>query len=484
MYSQLLHHAAMPALLRMTRSRFWAHYRRMLRLERKPLEQLRSLQWNRFQALLKHACEQVPYYRDRSRESGLRPHDIASPDDIPRLAILTKRQIQRHFPDGITAENTHRDDWQYVSTRGTADRLMAIHDFAKRDTVRAAAVRAADLGGGYRVGMKSVEIPPNICNIVCGDEGEPMEGVLRHAWNMTRSGTWRDRREIGNLRGLIERRWIYRRRTYPPFGTHGTNLPQDQLREYIDRLQRDRPYMLKALPTYLLQIARHVTTHHLEPLPVRIIKPMGASVSMKMRQFIQAGFTGQYREDYGSAEFGDMACDCDQRDGLHIFMDLFLIEIVRGGRPVPDGELGKILITDLSNFAMPMIRYEIGDVGRIVCDACPCGRAAPRLYVEGRLQDTIVSQTGAIVTNDQLMNYFYSREDTDQFQLCENQPGRMELIVVPANGHSPDPTELKRDLGTLFQHQIDLAIHPVKTIPAEASGKFRFVKSASYQRLG
>ena len=378
----------MPTVSWFTRSQFWTAYKSMLKLEYAPSEEVCHLQWHRFAKLLRHAYAAVPFHRDRMEAAQLTPDDIRSFDDLRHLPIMTKAEIQRNFPDRVAVENSDRSDWQFISTRGTADRLMTIQDFYKRDIVRASAARSLHLSGNYRVGMKMVEIPPDICNIVCGDEGEELEGVLRQATKMIRHGQWRQSKEISSLRGLVERRWIYRKRTYSPFGPEGTNLADHRLPDYVALLRKHRPHILKALPTYLYEISLYVQRHGEAPLPVKVVKTMGSSASSKMQQLIERGFSGKYREDYGSAEFGDMACDCEHRRGLHVFQDLFHIEIDRGGRPAPEGELGSILITDLSNFAMPFIRYRIGDVGRLFTATCPCGRTAPRLVIEGRIEDT------------------------------------------------------------------------------------------------
>lgn len=476
--------AAMPAVAHLTHSRFWPLYRGMRRFEHLSLDEQRAVQWLHFADLLRHAVEHVPLHKQHFADAGLTPDNIQSFDDLPRVPITTKAQIQRQFPDGVTASNSDKANWQYVSTRGTANRLMAIHDFAKRDAVRATAVRASHLSGDYRLGKVSAEIPPNICNIVCGDEGQELEGVLPHVWTMVKNKKFRDRQSISDLRGLIERGWIFRRRTYPPFGGQGTHIPDDRLDDYVARLRRDRPTILKALPTYLLQIARHVQRKNLPPLPVHAVKPMGSSVSPKMRTLIETSFTGHYREDYGSAEFGDMACDCPQRDGLHVFMDLFVIEVVKDNKPVPPGTLGKVLITDLTNRAMPMIRYEIGDVGRFAPEPCTCGRASPRVYIEGRLQDTVIDDEGNAYTNDMLMDYFYDQPGVDDFQLIEKRPRRFELLVVPTPGGQLDLESLTRRVAEFLGRSAQVQCFTAKSIRPEESGKFRFVKSCTFDRLG
>ncbi len=240
----MLEHVAMPAVSRLTRSRFWTLYRRMRRFERLSLDEQRHHQFERLRDTVRHAYEHVALHRQAFDAAGVRPDDLRSLDDLTRFPLTTKAMIQRAFPDGVTADDIPRSDWHYVSTRGTANRLMAIHDFAKRDAVRASAVRAMHLSGDYHLGQVSAEIPPNICNVVCGDEGQTDTGVLPHVWKMVRDPRSRNRNAVSDLRGLIERGWVYRRRTYPPFGMRGTALPDDKLDDYVQRLRRDQPRML------------------------------------------------------------------------------------------------------------------------------------------------------------------------------------------------------------------------------------------------
>lgn len=483
MYSWMLEHLGFPLLSSVSRSQYWDLYREMLQADRLPLAELQALQWQRFKALLEHAYARVPYHREAMNELAVSPSDIQSAEDLHRLPIMTKGDIQRNFPDRVAAEDSDTDDWQYVSTRGTADRLMVIHDFAKRDTVRAGTTRSLFLSGGYRVGKKAIDIPPDICSIVCGAEGEGLDGVVPHLWHMTRQGLWKDPRAISSLRGRIERNWIFRKRTLQPFGSRGTSLPEEDLDAYARAIRRNRPYLLKALPTYLLEIARYVEAKGEPPLPARVVKPMGGSVSPAMREVIERNVEGEYREEYGSAEFGDMACDCSVRDGLHVFSDRFLIETVRHGRAAGEGELGKILITDLSNRAMPMIRYQIGDVGRLVSASHGCGREAPRLYVDGRIEDTLVTDAGRVFTNDTIVDYFRERGDVTNFQVIQKHDGLLELQVVPSATQNGVGPSLVEDFRAFLGTESRVSLYEVTTIKPEASGKFRFVHSRSYSRL-
>jgi len=483
-YSWLLRNAAIPALLRFTNSNFWTLYQQMLQTEQLSPEAIQTLQWGRLIDMVDYAYQNVPYYAEMLDREGIRVCDMTSPQGFSRLPVTTKEDIQQNFPDRITAKTSNARQWRYVATRGTANRLIVIQDFYKRDVGRAAQLRSLQLSGGYRVGHRFSDIPPDACNVTCGEEGQPVQGVMRHLWRMVRTGKLRDASAISDLRGLIERDWVLRRKSYPPFGPYGSNPPSETLDAYVHGIRRDRPYLLKSLPTYLLQIARYLKRRGEPPLQVEVVKPMGASVSSEMRKRITSAFSGKYHEDYGSAELGGIACDCDRSAGLHVFSDLFYVEVVSSdGQPVAAGELGKIVITDLFNRAMPIIRYAIGDMGRLDHSPCACGRPTPRLTIEGRVEDTLVMNQGGVFTNDQLMDFFYQRDEVDQFQLVQQKGDRLDLTIVPSDGAALDLRNLASEVTDFLRADAPVRVFDARTIHPEVSGKFRFVKSSSYHKL-
>jgi phenylacetate-CoA ligase len=483
-YSFFLERLALPALGRFTPSRYWEAYREMMRLERRSAAEQAEVQARRLRHLVEHAFSRVPHYREAADRHGIDPATIREPSDLRRLPVLTKEEVQAAFPDRITAEGMDRADWRFLSTSGTANRLMVIQDFGKRDLARAAEARAFHLGGGYRAGERLVEIPPDVCNIACGIEGESLDGVLDQLWLMTRRGSWRDEKEIRTLRGRVERNWVYRKRTYPPFDGRGTDQTAEALGRYVEMIRRDRPHLLKALPTYLHQIARHVVEGGIDPLPVRVVQPMGGSVVPAVRQLIERAVTGTFREQYGSGEFGAMGCDCERDEGIHVFTDLFVVEVVDpDGEPCGEGELGRILVTDLANRAMPLLRYQIGDVGRLETADHGCGRPGPRLHVEGRLEDALVRPDGRILSSDAVCEHLYRRGDVEHFQLMERGGDRFELMAAPRNGRPLATEELARDVARLLGGEPRIDVFAVETIRPEESGKYRFVHSRSWSRM-
>jgi len=433
----------------------------------------------RLEELLVHANEHVPFYQGRI---NVRAGSGWGRRALAELPVLEKEDVEMHFPDEIT-DNSDSDDWRLMATRGTAQRLIVIHDFKKRDAGRAAWMRTLERAPGYKLGMRKVEIPPEVCEIVCGDEGEVEQSVMGQVWDMVRRRKCFEPKSIRDLRGQIEREWIYNTTHYTGFGRYGSTPPDDVLQRYVDRLKRDKPYIIKSLATYLVELGKYVKRTG-QTLQIPILKSMGSRMSDTQRAIVEEAFGGRYWDDYGSAEFGCISCECAEHDGSHVFDDLFVVEIVDAeGKPVVDGETGWVVVTDLMNKAMPMLRYRIGDIGKMNHERCACGLASPRLSVLGRAHDVLVLPSGKWLTHDDVVDF------------CEDFPGvhccvvecraRNEflLTVVPAKEVDLDETALAEAFLSLVGGEGRVKVRRTTTIPAEAGGKFRFVRGNLMQTL-
>ena len=323
-------------------------------------DELEAIRQNRTSQLLIHAAENCPFYSDRI------PLD-ASSDPMEVLSatpLLSKPEIESAFPDRITDSRSARSDWRMTSTRGTTHRLTVVRDFPRRDVDRAAALRSFLMTGYYQIGMPMVEIPPEVCDTVCGDLGEKDNTPFAHFYEMLKTRSFTNSDQWRDLRGKVERHWLYNRKTYPPFGRYGSNPPDDVLDRYLERLSADRPLLVKGLSNYLYAIAKRQIQRGEPKLTIPVIKPLGSGLSPVMQSTVEEAFGGSFFDDYGSAELGCIAGACHAREGMHVFSDSYHVEVVDSeGNPVPSGVVGEIVITDLLNFTMPMIRYRIGDLG-------------------------------------------------------------------------------------------------------------------------
>jgi len=457
----------------------------MMQREKLSFDELKRYQFLKLKEILSHAWETVPFYRERFHEIGLNLNDIKDNGDVLPIAPTTKEDIMANFPDGITAQGLDRARWRYVATSGTTRQIMGIHDLRKANINWAAGLRAHKLAGNHDIGKRWMEIPPHMCTNICGidDSGKAERIFSKKFFSLllkgNLSGLWQHIYEYFHNR----RHSIYRRVTLPSFGSEGTNIPEESLATYFDSIGNYQPHLLEGLPLYLYTFAKYLIREGAPPPAVGAIKPFGGSLTSVMKATIREAFRCDVYDTYGCSEMGFIACDCEKHEGLHLFMDLYHIEVCRNGKLVAPGELGKLYITDLENRAMPWIRYDIGDVGRYFLEDHGCGRKSIRLQVEGRVEDTVSNSKGELFTSDQMFDFFHGFKGIDNFQLVENSRGKFDLLCVPNNSADVDKERIAQEFKRFFDPDAIVKAYTVKTIKAEDGGKFRFIKSKSFKEI-
>ncbi len=485
LYSFLIPKIILPSIARFTDIKIWRDYKTMMKVEALSLDELKEYQSLKLKDIINYAYENVPFYRERFHSLGLNPEDIQRGDNPIFIPPTTKEDIMASFPEGITAQGVDRSKWKYVASSGTTRQIMGIHDFRKANINWAAGLRAHKLAGNHTIGKRWMEIPPHMCTNICGidDRGKGEKFFSRKMLSFILGGKYRDLSQHIYQYFYGQRQNIYRRITLSSFGSEGTNIPEKDLEGYIEAIRKYRPYTLEGLPLYLYTFAKYLIDKKIPPPKVNVVKPFGGSMTSVMKKTIEEAFGSEVYDTYGCSEMGFMACDCEKHEGLHLFMDLYYIEVVRKGKPAAPGELGKIYITDLENRAMPWIRYDVGDVGRYFIEDHGCGRKSIRLQVEGRVEDTLANSKGDFFTNDQVFDFFHGFKEIDNFQLIEKSKSNFDLLCVPNNGAEIDKDKIVQEFKNHFFADAVVKLYTVKTIKAEDGGKFRFIKSKSFKEI-
>lgn len=477
LYGWTMQNVFLPLMLAPTRSKTTQLTRQIRKNQWLPLGQLHTLQLIKLRKLVELATRESPFYRQRFATLGLSVADLHSLADLQKFPITGKEDIEANFPEGMVIAGRRNSDWQYVGTRGTTRRVMVVHDFERRDVERAAIMVTLTEDSPYRYGAGQVTIPPDACSVHCGLEGARAASVSEHLWSIATGKIKRNREAMSDLRGIVMDTWVQPNCVLPPLALTGEN---DNYMEVTAAIRQHKPCLLMALPEYLRALAQHIirTGDNVPPIPV--IRPMGANLPASWKGEISSAFGGQVREHYGSREMGPMAFDCRHVVGLHTLMDLHIIEIVRDGQHVAEGELGKVLVTDLNNFAMPIIRYDIGDLARMTSERCPCGRNTSRLTMEGRVEDAVITEQGRILTAEAIANFFAVQENVDDFELSVDRRGNWQLRIVPQHGRSIDESAIARQFAEWSGRQGPLNVRLSITIKPESSGKFRHIKNQTY----
>ena len=246
---------------------------------------------------------------------------------------------------------------------------------------------------------------------------------------------------------------------------------------YHKTLTRKKPVILFGHAHSLFLFARFLDNKGLSG-----IRPRGIiSTCMVLHDFeramIEKVFGCRVTNRYGCEEVSLIACECPEGN-MHLNCDSLIVEFMRDGMPVPPGEPGAIVVTDLANFGMPFIRYKVGDVGVLSAKtSCPCGCTYPILEsLEGRVADYVVTPDGNYVSGISLTeNFAMHLPGVKQMQIVQERTDCLVFRIVKGESFA---AQTERDISRLarerFGEGMDCQIEYCESIQSESSGKYRF----------
>lgn len=259
-------------------------------------------------------------------------------------------------------------------------------------------------------------------------------------------------------------------------------LVPELIHDFIRRLARFKPVCLYGYPgsiALMCQLAQQAGID-LSELPMRVVFSTAEVLYDHQRKTISAAFGGApVVDNYGSREGGFISHQCPA-GRMHIIAENIIIEVLdEQGQPAATGQDGQIVITHLDNFAMPFIRYQTGDVGRLADGVCPCGRGWPLMeVVKGRCNDHLLTPDGRAI-HDSAFNYaLRDISNLRQYQIVQEDLQTIRLLLV-MDGQLPPEARLRieRDFRRRMNAPVTVAVEQVSEIPLSPSGKFRYVIS-------
>ena len=318
---------------------------------------LERLQVQRLQATVRRVAERVPFYRQQFAELGVKPDDIRSLADVRRLPFTTNADLRAHYPVGLLA--TPLDDTLRLHTSsGTTGKPKAIF-FSRADLENAAELCARSF---IMTGVTKKDVFQNMMSY----------GLFTGAL-MTHYGA----EKIGCL--VI------------PAG------PGNSERQLM-LMQDFRTTFIHLTPSYALYLADFLEKRGVDPrrdLALRKAFVGAEPYTDETRQKIEEGLGLDVYNSYGLSEMNGpgVAFECEQKHGMHLWEDHFIIEIInpQTGEPATDGEPGELVMTTLCREAMPLLRYRTRDITSIIPEPCACGRTHRRLNrIMGRSDDMLI----------------------------------------------------------------------------------------------
>lgn len=416
-------------------------WRELERLQWLPVNELERIQWQKLQLIIDYAVDQSPWYRELLKKAGVKKGTPVTPDVFSNIEITTKHQVRNNTREFISDE-FEQDQLVTAKTGGSTGVSLNLYFDEQCQERRNAAQLLADRWAGWELGMKRAAVWGN----------PPTPATLKE-----------------KLRHHLLDRMIY---------LDTMDLNDRSMGDFVTLWRAENPRAIFGHAHSIYIFARYLLDKQVTDLRPKAIIATSMMLLDHERQTIEQAFACAATNRYGCEEVGLIACECEHHNGMHINLPHVYVEVLdENNQPVQPGEPGKIVVTDLNNFAMPLIRYRVEDVGVLGKEKCECGRGLPLLArIEGRVADFLIKPDGGRVAGVSLVERTLTKvPGVEQMQLVQTARDLVEINRVKGRDFSESTdASLISALREVFDEQVNLEILDVEKIPQEASGKYRF----------
>jgi phenylacetate-CoA ligase len=325
-------------------------------LETMPVDQLHELQLKRLKQTVRH-CMNAPFYQKEFQKRGITPDDIQSLEDIRKLPFTTKEDLRENYPFGLSCIPLKDCVRLHSSSGTTGNPTVVLHSQKDLDEWANAVARCL-----WMVGSRPEDIFQNSAGYGMFTAG------LGFQYGAEKVGMLTVPAAAGNTTRQIK--------FIKDFGTT----------------------VLHAIPSYASRIYDVMKEEGVDPqrdTQLRVLCIGAEPHSEEQRKRIENQLGVKAYNSYGISEMmgPGVAFECPEQNGLHIWEDYFIVEIIDPVtlEPVPDGQLGELVLTTINREAMPLLRYRTRDLTRFLPGECPCGRHHRRIdRLQGRSDDMII----------------------------------------------------------------------------------------------
>jgi phenylacetate-CoA ligase len=403
-------------------------------------ERIAALQWTKLKRLIEHCWREVPYYRRRWKELGITPEDIRSPHDYAQLPTLDKGEIRACF------DELHANSWRgkllYKTTGGSTGEPMRFGYTRESYERRIAAMWRGYAWAGARMGRRTL-----------------------YLWGQT----------IGSpLRSQAIKDRIY----HSAFNRRMLNaflMSESRMAEYADAIDAYRAEVIVGYAGPLLRMAEWLLATGRRVHRPESVLSAAEALHEAQREIIERAFGCPVFNTYGCREVMLVASQCDRRDGLHLSADHLCVELADLRSSAGGEAIGEVVLTDLHNEGMPLLRYRNGDLATAGATGCACGRGLPKLQrIDGRKLDTLRTPAGHLLPGEFIVYAFLGIPSVKRYQVVQRELQAIDVQVVPDAGFDESVADrIRRELAKAVGDSVAIRLHPVEQIAASASGKFR-----------
>lgn len=396
--------------------------------------------------LVRYAHKNVPYYKKIIQENNIHYSRKTIFDDIKKFPILTKQDMKNNFEDLKSQDITTFS--KNTSGGSTGQPVVFLQDNNYYDWNAAGKVFYYSWAGRNE-GEFMIKLWGSERDIIEGTQG--LDGFLiKHMMNIQLLNSFK--------------------------------MSEKNMRDYVKIINTKKPKIMESYVQSIYELAIFIEKKNLS-----IYSPKGIIVSAgilypHMREKIETVFGTKVFNRYGTREVGDIACSCEFSDELHINMFHSYVEVLDSNLTrLDDGNLGHIHITNLNNKVMPLIRYDIGDMGEISKNyTCKCGRGLIKLKeVKGREMNMFKSKSGDLIPGEFFIHFVgvvHNKGNIEKFQIIQERIDliKIKYILKDSKGFEENKYNVEKDIKKVMGEDCNIIWDLVKEIPPSKSGKYLY----------
>lgn len=406
-------------------------------------EQIDEYRLARLKHVVRHAYGQSPAYRQWMDEEGVRPEDIRSLEDIAKLPLLSKDRVRENLHFDMFADNHDKSEMLRISTSGSTGQPFVIYADRQQLEMRMATTLRAAEWAGWQFGDRQARL-------------------WHQTIGLSPAQIWKEKLDA-----------MFMRRIFVP----AFEMRDDNIREFLEKVRKFKPVLIDGYAESFNFLAQYAKANEIPSFQPRGIISSAQMMPEQTRTIIENQFQTEVFDKYGAREFSGIAYEDRSHQGHLVMAESYIVELLKDGRPAKPGEIGEIVITDLNNMHVPIIRYRLGDLAEAIDDSetTSTGRSFPRIgRIEGRTQALVHTPQGTWLPGAFFLHFLKDYEHiVRHFQIVQEREDQLVIKIVPTEGCTDSQlarmvAELKPWVGG---DAMDVQVELVDEIPLVRTGK-------------
>lgn len=424
----------------MSLSRQHSYKQFLLHFERMPHSEVEHHQAAKLRSILEHCGTNIPYYQKLFKKLNFKPSFINSVNDIKLLPLMTKSEITANIE---LLKEPGCDALELRATGGTSGQPFRFYtDRRIQDICYANTERFFSYAG--------------------------FEKGIRHAYFWGNAEDFKRAKRIkGRIKNFVDNKFFF----------NSYNINNTALSVYFKQISKWRNYVITGFPSSIYFFAKYLVDNNLSVRTPQAILTTGEQLYDYQRTMIEKGLNQIVYSFYGCQEFGVLGCECSAHDGFHLDEAdaIFEIEPAKHGH----SDHGRLVVTSLISYGMPLIRYVLGDIGQLSLEGCHCGRTSLKLVdLQGRITDFIVDAKGNLINFGLFSDVLEFAEGIAQYRVYQHKKGFIDITIQKNDKFSRTEFDrVSKHLSKLLCDRLEITYTFTDSIPTLSSGKFQPVKS-------